>query len=113
MAGATKEFEVRVCPTHRTVLPGAELCGERFTDRFGNHVFCDTAVETTLVEEHRLDESEERARKLELRVEEEVAEVARFRQALNNINSHIGLSPEDPTLIAIREEVERRLNGDA
>jgi hypothetical protein len=109
MSGATQDFEVRVCPTHRVVLQGAQLCGERFKDQFGNSTFCDTAVERTLVEKDRLDTAEERSARITENLERAQAQAERYKQALHNANAHIGVEASDSTQAEIRREVEAAL----
>ena len=105
MAGRTEDFEVRVCPTHRVVLHGAELCQERFRDRFGNLTFCDTAVERTLVERERLYAAEERAARTTVALADAQARAERYKQALHNVNAHIGAMASGSTETEIRREV--------
>lgn len=110
MSGETDDFEARVCPTHRVVLAENRLCGERFKDRFGNSTFCDTVVEQTLVEKHRLDKAEERSARITENLECELACAERYKQALHNVNAHIGIEASDSTQAEIRREIEDALH---
>jgi hypothetical protein len=102
------EFKGRVCAIHGKLLVGATTCDERFTDKHGNSMFCETADEVTLVEKRRLDKEAERTERLEALLEKSRAETARYKQGLHNVNTYIGAEAKGPQ-VEIRAAVEAAL----